>query len=224
MTKRGVYFWSSFAILLIAILLVSTSGNAQNNDASAKIKNDETAERERIDQDRRAAAATYAAEKTACYQQFAVTGCLNQASSAHRTRISDLKRQEVSLNDTKRKRQGVDQLQRSEEKASVENQQAISAQRGKSLVQDAKRNERLSQQDAQRLERAKVALNRQKEAAAKQAKHVKKSQQRQAKNVKAALAAQRSAVKTSQAQAHREELLQKQQHTQKSAAPLPVPQ
>jgi len=74
-------------------------------------------ERARIDNTRLQKTAELDAEESACLSKFAVTDCQNKVSARRRQLLSDLKRQEASLNALERRRKGLEQLQRAEEKA-----------------------------------------------------------------------------------------------------------
>jgi colicin import membrane protein len=82
------------------------------------------AERGRIAVERVRAQAAFAVEDAACYKQFWVNACLDEVKSRRVVILSDLRRQEVALNDQERKAQGAEQLQKIEEKQSLAKQQA----------------------------------------------------------------------------------------------------
>ena len=74
------------------------------------------AERERIGQTRANHEAMSAQQEAQCYARFAVNGCLIKIRAHRREVLGDLRRQEISLNDMRRKRRGADQLLRSDAK------------------------------------------------------------------------------------------------------------
>jgi colicin import membrane protein len=67
-------------------------------------------ERARIGAERTRAEAEFAAAEKACYARFAVNDCIGKARSRLRATLSDLRRQEVSLNDAERRRRAADRL------------------------------------------------------------------------------------------------------------------
>jgi hypothetical protein len=58
-----------------------------------------------------------AAQDTACLSRFSVTDCQNKVSVRRRQMLSDFRRLEARLDEVDRRQKGVDQLQRSQEKA-----------------------------------------------------------------------------------------------------------
>lgn len=82
---------------------------AQGSDAAA--------ERARIEAVRTQKSAELDAEDAACLSRFAVTDCQNAVGQRRRQMLSELKRQEDSLNAVQRQQKGVEQLQRVENKA-----------------------------------------------------------------------------------------------------------
>lgn len=75
-------------------------------------------ERTRIERERSVEMGRQKSVETACYQRFAVNDCLAEARVKHREVLSDLKRQEVQLNDRERRLRAGEQLRRIEEKVS----------------------------------------------------------------------------------------------------------
>jgi colicin import membrane protein len=74
-------------------------------------------EHARITAQREQTQARAAEAEAACYQRFAVNGCLGKVRSERREVLSDLRRQEIALNDAARKRRAADQLLRIDERA-----------------------------------------------------------------------------------------------------------
>jgi colicin import membrane protein len=73
------------------------------------------AERARLAQERTAIEERFATEQAACYQKFAVEGCLEESRRRRRAGIENVKRQEAAMNDIERKRRGAAQLDRLEQ-------------------------------------------------------------------------------------------------------------
>lgn len=100
-------------ILLLTALTVSAQGEAEETIASR-----EAAEHQRIRTSRVDALAQFAARDAQCYQRFAVNDCLAEVRVQRRDLLSDLRRQEISLNEAQRKRRAAAQLLRSDDRAS----------------------------------------------------------------------------------------------------------
>ena len=100
--------------VLAAWLLVCPAWSQQ--DAPPDMVNLES-ERARIDSTRQQKTTELDAEALAWLSKFAVTDCQNKVSTRRRQMLSDLKRQEASLNALERRQKSLEQLQRGEEKA-----------------------------------------------------------------------------------------------------------
>ena len=87
-------------------------------------------ERTRIGNMRQQKTAELDAEALACLSRFAVTDCQNKVSARQRQMLSDLKRQEASLNALERRQKGLEQLQRGEEKAADRAARQLEVQTG----------------------------------------------------------------------------------------------
>ncbi|MGE0331299.1 MAG: hypothetical protein AB7P37_11455 [Ramlibacter sp.] len=99
-------------------------------------------ERARIAAERQAADVRYSQAEAACFARFAVNDCVNEARTARREALADLRRQEISLNDDERLRKGAAQRQRLDERSSAENQLRAAQQRARALEDAAARQER----------------------------------------------------------------------------------
>lgn len=93
---------------------------AQTGAASPQ---EEAFERARIAEQRSQLEASFAAEEAVCQRKFFVNACLNEARGRQREALTDLRRQEVLLDDADRKRKAADQLEKIEEKGSAQRQQ-----------------------------------------------------------------------------------------------------
>lgn len=114
-------------------------------------------QRARIEQDRKREETRYAQEEAACYQRFAVNDCLREVRVRRRATFEDLKRQEISLNDEERKIRAGEQVDRTDEKASI-----------KSSQEEADKRAAARQESQERMERAEQKkVDRQKDAAQK---------------------------------------------------------
>ncbi len=75
------------------------------------------AEKARIAAERGQAEAVFREEQKACYGTFAVNDCTAAARAKRRQVLSDLKRQEVSLNDAMRRRQAAERVKSLDDRA-----------------------------------------------------------------------------------------------------------
>jgi colicin import membrane protein len=161
-----------FTIFLIALCALSTPAYAQNaalteaqrssRDAAEKVQ--EKAELARIGNERTQFKKNIEKEREACYQQFAVTPCINTARDAHNEKMRDLSRQEVVIHDAQRKRSAADRLRSIDEKNSPAAQQKIAERRGRALQAAQSRQEQSALKASSR--EAKLAAGAQKPASA----------------------------------------------------------
>jgi colicin import membrane protein len=208
----------------------SSVAAAAASTASAQRASEEQA-RARIVQEKAAIAAEYEATKVDCYQKFQVNSCLADARSVRISRSTAVKRQEVLLNDAQRKRRGDEQLQRTQEKALARGEDAVSAQPivstqtsgSQTLPVLTQRPQRAEQKAAAQQSAAQAAQARKSEVANKQATAANKTAARKARQVQAAEAKARYEANQKDAEAHRANVLTRQQAAKKKAAPLAVP-
>ena len=233
------------AIILVAACALSTWVLAQNTSKSAlplalepgAASAGQSAllvqlERQRINVQRSRAKLSYDLQRQECYQRFSVNACLSRVRDEHNGLLSDLKRQEISLDDADRKRRGAQQLQRIEEKTpnlAVQQSQRLGL---------AQQDQALRQQPAQELEPKSQAKTRTpKIPAAPQAKAEKPQKkipapqrQKQTQLSKADRTVQDAANRANydrrqqEAAQHKASVLKKQQEKAKDrSAPLPMP-
>lgn len=91
------------------------------------------AERARINAERSRLEAGFLVEDAACYKRFAVNSCLGDVNVRRRQAMTDLRRQEIMLNDEERQNRGAEQIRKSAAKSSPEKQQAAADARAKAL-------------------------------------------------------------------------------------------
>ena len=92
---------------------------------------DVAAERARIAAERSRVEAAFQVEQKACYQKFAVTGCIEEAQGRRRDALADLRRQEIALNDAERKARSADRMRELQQKQAEEDRrQADAAAKG----------------------------------------------------------------------------------------------
>lgn len=111
---------------LIPLMLLIASFLAQ-----AQLSND--AERLRIANARVDLEAGFAREDAACYKNFLVNNCLNEVMRRRRAAVADLSRQELTLNKEDRTVKAAEQVKKTENKVSLENQQKAVDKRLKAL-------------------------------------------------------------------------------------------
>ena len=73
-------------------------------------------QRARLNAQREAQTAQFAAEDDACLQRFAVTDCQNDVAKRRRAALAVFKRQETALNDAVRQQRAHEQVKRTQEK------------------------------------------------------------------------------------------------------------
>lgn len=99
-----------FFSLLLAALTVNSL--AQGDTSAGGL--DVTGERMRIANEKAVLDRKVAAERTDCYQKFAVQDCLTDSQERRREQADHLMRQEAQLNDVERKQRSAAELQRLE--------------------------------------------------------------------------------------------------------------
>ena len=92
-------------LLLILMSSLSLFGGV----VFAQTSND--AERLRISKERAVLEAGFHREDVACYQKFMVNNCLDEVKIRRQEALTDLRRQEISIDDQERKAKGAEQLQ-----------------------------------------------------------------------------------------------------------------
>ena len=108
------------------------------------------AERLRISNERAALVAGFKRDDVACYAKFLVNNCLEEVDIRRRDAMSDLRRQEIVLNDQARRDKGAEQVKKSEDKDSPEKQQQAADKRGEALKNGDDRLRQAQQKSADR--------------------------------------------------------------------------
>jgi len=111
----------------------------------------ENSERTRIGAERAQAESVFLAQESDCYRKFLVNKCLDEIKVSRREVLGDLKRQEISLDAEIRRTKGADQIRKTEEKASLANQQEKEARRVDALKNTESRLDRERNKQADRL-------------------------------------------------------------------------
>jgi colicin import membrane protein len=107
-------------------------------------------ERARIAAERSQADTRFAAQERACYRKFAVNDCLQAARSQRREVLSDLRRQELSLNEAERKGRAAERVRGIDERNSAQQQEDSAAQRAESVARRREKQEELAARAAER--------------------------------------------------------------------------
>lgn len=163
-------------------------------------------------------------EIAACYQKFMVNNCLEEVKIRRSDAKADLRRQEISINDQERKARGSEQIQKTEDKASSEKQQAEADRRAEAMRDFEARMEREKQKNADRVKLESNEKASLEAAAAKASGAQSKNTGRTAKQAAAAEEVKKYNERLEKAK-EREVRITKDKASQAtpSAAPLPAP-
>lgn len=204
-----------------AACLLTLLGTAVQADAlSERLEQ----ERQRISAERVQQEAVLLRQDRACYERFAVNRCLAKVNAVRRVIMADLRRQEVLLNEEERRARGADQLQKIDDKSSLQLQQEDANRRAQALQDYEARLLREQSKKADRqLRQSEDAAN----SAAYQERLQREAEQaesRKAGQARAAEEAQKYQQRLQEAQERKAARdLQKQQATKPPAAGLPLP-
>jgi len=135
---------------LLPLLLLAACGLAMAATAEDDVARQAKAERDRIKAERNTVQAVFAQEEKACYARFAVTQCLDRAKSRRNEALADLRRQELLLNESERKRKATERQREIDERNSAEKQQAAAERRAKALAEQKEREDRVAEKRARR--------------------------------------------------------------------------
>ena len=106
-------------LLVLALVLLALPPGAHGDTEDVLVIR-ETQQRKWIADTREKYRVDFAIREAACYQRFAVNDCLLESRRLQRELMADLRRQEVLINDTQRKRRAARQLLRADEKTARE--------------------------------------------------------------------------------------------------------
>jgi colicin import membrane protein len=182
------------------------------------------AHRARIDAERKQVEAEFGDLQKQCYRKFAVNDCLNRARAQRREKLSDLRRQEISLNDAERKRKAAERSGNLEERSSPDRQEAEAQRRARAAAQENDRKVRAAEKATKRASEEALGTKpgERRKDADDAARRKAEAQQQKASE------AQRNAIRYQQrlddAQAHKQ-AVEKELADRKNppAKPLPVP-
>jgi colicin import membrane protein len=190
---------------------------AQEKDSNALERSKIAAERARLE-------AGFQAEEAACKSRFAVNACLQEIRPRRNAAMADLRRQDLLINEAERKARGADQIQKTEDKSSLERQQQRAEQEKKAQQETERRSERNDQRGQSQAKSAadasanvEAAETRQKNSQSK-AGEAKTRHEQAASNV---LDAKVRSEKAAQNQAERDQRLKHKSNSNRQ--PLPAP-
>lgn len=103
-------------------LLVGAMGYAQAQPADSKSELDISVQLRRLDAQRNDLARQIQEDENTCHDRFAVNDCLKAARIRNLEKNADLRRQQESLNDLQRQRDGQERMRQLEEKKSQHEQ------------------------------------------------------------------------------------------------------
>ncbi len=209
---KKLFFWLAAASLAQAAL-------AQDVDTAA------AAERARIAAERSQVEARFRTDEKYCYGIFAVNDCLSAARARRREAMSDLRRQEISLNDADRKRKGAERQRAIEERPAPEDRPPKAEQAAKGTADHRAPGARAAQKAADHAQaetsNAASARERQRQA---QLKASEKNAERIRRAEEAAQNAKRQKEQQAEAEAHRASVKKRLAERKKPPAhPLPAP-
>jgi hypothetical protein len=190
---------------------------AQEKDSNALERSKIAAERARLE-------AGFQAEEAACKSRFAVNACLQEIRPRRNAAMADLRRQDLLINEAERKARGADQIQKTEDKSSLERQQQRAELEKKAQQETERRSERNDQRGQSQAKSAadasanvEAAQNRQKNSQSKVGE-AKTRQEQAAANVQGAKV---RSEKAAQNQAERDKRLKDKSNS--TLKPLPAP-
>ena len=240
------FFALKLATISIAIYAYNTTATAQMaSESVARLPDSSlTSDLEKIKQEKFAIEAKAKAQEAVCYKKFAVSSCLKDVKTEKLAALNEVKRRELELNNQQRSQKAKALQEKQEKKESSkaasqtkESPETLKSGNSDSAAQTTKttkisrvekmgrdpkaRSEKLPADDQQRLN---AANKRAAEVKQKQAAAQKKAQTRAYKQSQSASQSASYAKKLQLADAHRNEVAQKQAaKTKPKSAPLPIP-
>lgn len=242
-TVFNIFSIFKFAILIIAIKVTNTPAIAQitfENTVNL-IESGYASDLNKIKQEKLAIEAKSKEQEALCYKKFGVSSCLKDVKTEKLTALNDVKRRELELNNQQRsqKAKAVQEKQEKRESSNVTSQSkespdALKSGNSNDSTQTPKspktvkngfdskaRSEKLPADEQRRVN---AASKRVADANQKLAASQKKAQLRANKQSQSSAQAASYAKKLELAEAHKNELAQKQAtKTKPKSSPLPLP-
>jgi hypothetical protein len=210
-----------FVLFLFCCGLSLGAAMAQSPDQE-KAKN--ALDRSKIAAERARLEAGFQAEEAACKSRFAVNACLQEIRSRRNEAMADLRRQDLLINESDRKARAADQIQKTEDKNSLERQQQR-AEQEKKAQQEADRRSESNDQRGQSQAKSAADANANVEAAQTRQKNSQsKAGEAKNRNEQAAANVQDAKVrseKAAQSQAERDKRLKDKSNSTRK--PLSAP-
>ena len=210
--------------LVLFLFCCSLSLSAAMAQSPAQEKDNNALERSKIAAERARLEAGFQAEEAACKSRFAVNACLQEIRPRRNAAMADLRRQDLLINEADRKARAADQIQKTEDKSSLERQQQRAEQEKKAQQEAERRSERHDQRGQSQAKSAadasanvEAAQTRQKNSQSK-AEEAKTRHEQAASNV---LDAKVRSEKAAQNQAERDKRLKDKSNSTRK--PLPAP-
>ena len=210
--------------LVLFLFCCGLSLGAAMAQSPAQEKDNNALERSKIAAERARLEAGFQAEEAACKSRFAVNACLQEIRPRRNAAMADLRRQDLLINEAERKARGADQIQKTEDKSSLERQQQRAEQEKKAQQETERRSERNDQRGQSQAKSAadasanvEAAETRQKNSQSK-AGEAKTRHEQAASNV---LDAKVRSEKAAQNQAERDKRLKDKSNSNRQ--PLPAP-
>ena len=209
-----------FLSLLVSAISFAASGQTGDELVSAATDR----ERARINAERLALEAKFDAEEATCYTKFFVNSCLNAIKPRRREAMTDLRRQEVALDEGQRKQKAADQIRKIEEKSSPEVQQQAAERRAQALDDQRSRVERAQKKADERIDLKQNEALRAADAVNKMKGSQERAQARVDKQAAIAEEVQKYKEKQQEVMERKANREKKQREQTKPAAqPLPAP-
>lgn len=215
----------AIACFVATLGVLANAQPAEQAVAPAPAPSTMDAERARIGAERATLEAGFLAEDAECYKRFAVNSCLGKVNERRREAMADLRRQEILLNDEERRIRGAEQIRKTEEKASPENQQEAADRRAKAVSDYQSRLEREKQKLEDRAATKSTAQSNSEASAARIKGSQDKAQARTDKQATAAEEAKKLAERQKEAQERKaQHEADRLKQTKPPAKSLPLPQ
>ena len=177
----------------------------------------------RIISDRGVLEADFAVQEAACYKKFMVNDCLDEAMLKRSNGLVNLRRQESLLNDLERKGKGAAQVQKIDDKASLEKQQEEADRLSDAFKQSQAGGERQLHEELTRAA-AQSKANRQTDAAVRIKNNLEKADIRASKQAEVDAQTKKYNDRLAKAQERQtRRALDNASQAKLAAQPLPVP-
>ena len=209
-----------FLSLLVSAISFAASGQTGDELVSAATDR----ERVRINAERLALETKFDAEEATCYTKFFVNSCLNAIKPRRREAMTDLRRQEIALDEGQRKQKAADQIRKIDEKSSPEVQQQAAERRAQALDDQRSRVERAQKKADERIDLKQNEALRAADAVNKMKGSQERAQARVDKQAAIAEEVQKYKEKQQEVMERKANREKKQREQTKPAAqPLPAP-